>query len=115
MRIPYISEKLVILGAHPALGPENQIDHETADSMMKGYYPRMVARHALSAVLSHYEEDLRIPEFFPNHGRAGGTRGAQFDGEEFFCDLPTRTFGVDRMNAILSGIAPTTRTRYETG
>ena len=61
--IPYISEKIVILGGHPGLGFENSIDHETAESMMKGYYPRMVARHALSAVLSHYEMGLRAPEF----------------------------------------------------
>ena len=65
MGIPYICEKLVILGAHPLLGTGNQIDHETAESTMKNYYPRMIARHALSAIISHYEEDLRIPDFSP--------------------------------------------------
>ena len=111
MRIPYICEKLAILGGHPGLGAENSIGHELSGSMMRSYYPRGVARRALAGVLSHYEEGLRVPDFFPNLGRAGSTRNAQASGEEFFTELLTRTFGVGRMNAILPGIAPGTRTR----
>ena len=76
---------------------ENSIGRETAESMMKWHYPRMVARHALGAVLSHYEMDLRTPDLPPNTGRAGSTRGASLTGEEFFRDLLTRKFGADRM------------------
>ena len=56
-----------------------------------------------------------MPEFIPNLGRAGSERVPQITGGGFFSELLTRTFGVDRANAILSGIAPGTRTRYETG
>ena len=54
-------------------------------------------------------------EHFPDVGRAGSTRVAQVAGEEFHRILSTRTFGIDRMYAILSGIAPSTRSRYESG
>ena len=83
-RIPYICEKLVIIGGRPGLGFENSIDHETAESMMEGYYPRMVARHAPSAVLSHYEMDLRIPDLFPGAGRDGSARGPLVTGGGIF-------------------------------
>ena len=115
MRTPYICEKLVILGGRPGLGIDNGIGHEVADIMMKSYYHRMIARHALGAVLPHYAEGLYAVDLFPDVGRAGSIRASQFPGGEFFQDLLTRTFGVDRMTAILSGVAPSTRSRYETG
>ena len=43
------------------------------------------------------------------------TRTTQCSGEEFPRDLRARTFGIDRANAILSGIAPSARSRYESG
>ena len=70
--IPYICEKLVILGGHPGLGIGNGIDQEVADVVMKSHYPRMVARRALGAAISHYEECLYDLEHFPDVGRGGG-------------------------------------------
>ena len=115
MRIPYICEKLVILGGHPGLGRENGIDHEVADLMMKSYYPRSTARRAMAAVLLHYEEGLYTVNTFHDVGRAGSTRLSMASSGDYFQDLLTRTFGADRMGAILSGIAPSTRSRYTTG
>ena len=115
MGIPYIGEKLAILGAHRGLWVGNGIGHEVSDLMMKSYYPRMVARHALGAVVSHYEEGLYAMDHFRDLGRDVSSRAAQCSGEEFPRDLLTRTFGVGRAGAILSGIDPPTRSRYESG
>ena len=75
----------------------------------------MVARHALGAAASHYGEGLYELDHFPDLGRAGSTRTTQCSGEAFFWYLLTRTLGIGRANAILSGIASSTRSRYESG
>ena len=97
------------------MGIGRGIDREVAELMVKSCYHRRISRHALGAVISHYEEGLCALGHFPDVGRAGGTRMAQVSGGEFFQDLMAGTFGVDRTNAILSGLAQSTRSRYESG
>ena len=58
LRTPYIFGELAILGGDPCLGFGNGIDHELAALTKNAYFPSTIARRALGAVVSHYEEGL---------------------------------------------------------
>ena len=123
MRSPYLGEKIAILGGHPGLGRCEQLERADCCEMIRSFYPQAVARHGLWAAVRHFEYNrTRIAETMqeiqnrsehtpPNQGRAGNANGYIPSGR-FFTDLVHKTFGTERMHAILSSIAPATRGRY---
>ena len=82
--------------------------------MIRSFYPQSVARHGLWATVRHFEHNRNRAHremLGGNDGRAGSSKGYIPSGR-FFQNLVQQTFGVERMRAILPGIAHGTRDRY---
>ena len=110
-----MAEKLVIAGGHLVIGVGNGIRHGSHDQITLSYYHKMVARGDPGAVESHYKEVTYIYATYNRAGRARSSRAPPCAGDECVEYLTCRTFGVDRMNAILPGIFPPTRSMYGSG
>ena len=120
---PLLGGQIVILGGQPAFGRDESLNRPDCCGAIRSFYHQAVARHGLWAAVRHYEQGLvqhhdaerrmnaEREQMFPNDRRAGScTRYIPIS--RFSQVLAHRTFGTDRMGAILSGISPGTRPRY---
>ena len=106
-----IGEKIVILGGYPTLGLESALDHVDSEPMMGPYYPRALARQSLREARCRFEAG----HFRHFLSRAEGKKGAGTSAAAFPPNLLRRVYGDHRIMAIISGISPTTRSRYISG
>ena len=109
--VPHFGAKIVILGGKHALGRKNQIDHVLEVQAMESYYPRDLPRHSLRADQMHFESNLAACR----ESGAGGPRAHQVEAATFFPKLLAQTYGGERLEAVLSGIASSARSRYVGG
>ena len=106
---PTLREKLVLLGGHVGILGDALTDSQCL-FMVPRLYPVGVVRHILRATQNHFQSNLPSNS---TPGRAGGTPG-ESQVRNFPPQLISRTLGKDRLSAVLSGIAPGTRTKYLT-
>ena len=83
---------------------------ELCSSFAHRTYPVGVGRHILRAAQNHFSGNLQSIRRNSNQGRAGGVPPP--GPCEYFPRMLQSVFGEERLAAVLSGIAPSTRSKY---
>ena len=104
---PTHAEKIAILGGHIGLLDE-ELTLDQCEWKTPRIYPFGVARHIIRAAQNHFQSNLPSAS---TQGRAGGLPSVTRT-HEFPPTMMDRVMGQDRLQAVLSGVAPGTRKRY---
>lgn len=107
---PALCEKDAILGGAFSISQPSGVSDEVCSRQIQEDFLAGVAGRALWASRNSFATSRGRAKDYMD-GRAGGPVDSTRD---FAPDFPRRTFGADRLRALLSGISEGTRRRYQT-